>query len=67
MCGRSKSQSEEALQLSTFSHLLQFFINFNQATLVFTAYTFGTLLAYTVRASNNSDDLDVQHIVIIAL
>ncbi|KAF8920141.1 DHHC palmitoyltransferase-domain-containing protein [Mucidula mucida] len=43
----------------------KFFVNFNLAAMVFTAYTFGTLLAYTVRGGD--DDLDVQQIVIIAL
>ncbi|THV03544.1 zf-DHHC-domain-containing protein [Dendrothele bispora CBS 962.96] len=52
----------------------KFFINFNFATSIFTAYTFATLLAFTVVQSTASsfDDLgakslDVQEIVIIAL
>lgn len=43
----------------------KFFINFNQATAVFTAYVFATLLAYTVKESDS--DIDAQRIVIIAL
>ncbi|KIY68821.1 zf-DHHC-domain-containing protein [Cylindrobasidium torrendii FP15055 ss-10] len=43
----------------------KFFINFNQATAMFTAYVFATLLAYTVKESDS--DIDAQRIVIIAL
>lgn len=47
----------------------QFFLNFCQATAVFTSYTLGTLIAYTVIASqsSNSSDINAQEIVIIAL
>ncbi|PBL03808.1 zf-DHHC-domain-containing protein [Armillaria gallica] len=46
----------------------KFFINFNQATAVFTAYTFATLLAYNIRVGTATvGDLDVQQVVIIAL
>ncbi|KAK0204645.1 zf-DHHC-domain-containing protein [Desarmillaria ectypa] len=46
----------------------KFFINFNQATAVFTAYTFATLLTYNIRsATATGGDLDVQQVVIIAL
>ncbi|KAG7451015.1 zf-DHHC-domain-containing protein [Guyanagaster necrorhizus] len=46
----------------------KFFINFNQATAVFTAYTFATLLTYTIRAAKApGGDLDAQQIVAIAL
>ncbi|KAK7447090.1 hypothetical protein VKT23_014304 [Stygiomarasmius scandens] len=53
----------------------KFFVNFNFATSIFTAYTFGTLLAFTVRSTASSSflpgsrpkSIDVQEIVIIAL
>ncbi|KJA25008.1 hypothetical protein HYPSUDRAFT_200244 [Hypholoma sublateritium FD-334 SS-4] len=46
----------------------KFFINFNQATVVFTSYTFGTLLAYTIKSSDSPlVDIDPQEIVVIAL
>ncbi|KAK0469945.1 zf-DHHC-domain-containing protein [Desarmillaria tabescens] len=46
----------------------KFFINFNQATAIFTAYTFATLLTYNIRsATATGGDLDVQQVVIIAL
>lgn len=59
----------------------QFFINFNQATAVFTLYTLATLVAYTVISSKTSTivagtgpgadwgggNVDVQTIVVIAL
>lgn len=47
--------------------MFQFFVNFNMATAIFTVYTFATLVAYTVRSSNDNDDIDPQQIVIIAL
>lgn len=47
---------------------MQFFLNFCQATFVFTAFVFATLVVYTVRMMNgSSSDLDPQMIVIIAL
>lgn len=68
MCRRPKPQGIvlRYQTLSSFIPLIfiQFFINFNQAAAVFTAYTFATLLPYTIRAQ---DDLDVQHVVILAL
>ncbi|KAF8147669.1 DHHC palmitoyltransferase-domain-containing protein [Crassisporium funariophilum] len=49
----------------------KFFLNFCQATVVFTSYVFATLLAFTVRRMNALDgsagDVDAQEIVIIAL
>ncbi|KAK0480312.1 zf-DHHC-domain-containing protein [Armillaria novae-zelandiae] len=46
----------------------KFFINFNQATAIFTAYSFATLLTYNIRAGTaTGGDLDVQQVVIIAL
>lgn len=46
----------------------KFFINFNLAAFVFTAYTFATLLAFNINAINSIDgNLDAQSVVIIAL
>ncbi|TFK36057.1 DHHC palmitoyltransferase-domain-containing protein [Crucibulum laeve] len=50
----------------------KFFLNFCQATAVFTFYILITLLIYTVKANNNAanggpEDLDAQEIVVIAL
>ncbi|KAH9477093.1 Palmitoyltransferase PFA3 [Psilocybe cubensis] len=46
----------------------KFFLNFCQAAAVFTSYTFGTLIAYTVVASKSSiSNIDAQQIIIIAL
>ncbi|KAJ3972005.1 zf-DHHC-domain-containing protein [Lentinula raphanica] len=45
----------------------KFFMNFNLATAIFTSYTFSTLIAYTVRSTNNNEDLDPQQIILIAL
>ncbi|PPQ65457.1 hypothetical protein CVT24_010788 [Panaeolus cyanescens] len=47
----------------------KFFLNFCQATVVFTSYTFATLLAYTIIGLNSPSirDANSQQIVIIAL
>jgi len=46
----------------------KFFVNFCQATSVFSAYTFSTLIAFNVRAANSVDgNIDPQEIIIIAL
>ncbi|KAF8970663.1 DHHC palmitoyltransferase-domain-containing protein [Flammula alnicola] len=46
----------------------KFFLNFSQATTVFAAYVFGTLLAYTIKANNSATmDIDPQEIIIIAM
>ncbi|KAF9481622.1 zf-DHHC-domain-containing protein [Pholiota conissans] len=44
----------------------KFFFNFNEAAVVFTAYAFGTTLAYTIKPSN-SVNIDPQEIILIAL
>jgi palmitoyltransferase len=47
---------------------VQFFLNFCQATFVYSSFVFATLIVYTVRMMNaSSSDLDPQIIVIIAL
>ncbi|KAJ3809767.1 zf-DHHC-domain-containing protein [Lentinula aff. lateritia] len=45
----------------------KYFVNFNLATAIFTAYTLSTFIVYTVRSSNNNEDLDPQQILITAL
>ncbi|KAJ3997730.1 zf-DHHC-domain-containing protein [Lentinula boryana] len=45
----------------------KFFLNFNLATAIFTSYTLSTLIVYTVRASNDNEDLDPQELIITAL
>ncbi|PPQ80332.1 hypothetical protein CVT25_003615 [Psilocybe cyanescens] len=47
----------------------KFFLNFCQATAVFTSYTLGTLIAYTVITSkpSSSSDINAQEIIIIGL
>ncbi|KAL0057793.1 hypothetical protein AAF712_015551 [Marasmius tenuissimus] len=45
----------------------KFFLNFNQATSIFTAYTFGTLVGFSASNTFADGDIDVQIIVIIAL
>jgi hypothetical protein len=49
--------------------VLQYFINFNEATVVFTAYVLATLITFTVKESNASfmSDIDPQKIVLIGL
>lgn len=71
MRGCTQSQSEYHIRLSfpitDSTSCFQFFLNFNAATALFTAYTFSTLVAYTVRSSNDNDSIDPQQLVIIAL
>ncbi|KAF9262065.1 zf-DHHC-domain-containing protein [Marasmius fiardii PR-910] len=43
------------------------FINFNQATSIFTAYTFGTLVGFNASTTFSEGDIDPQIVVIIAL
>ncbi|KAF9074361.1 DHHC palmitoyltransferase-domain-containing protein [Rhodocollybia butyracea] len=46
----------------------KFFVNFNVATAIFTAYTFATLLPYTIRSNHSpTASIDPQQIVILAL
>ncbi|KAF5329456.1 hypothetical protein D9619_009102 [Psilocybe cf. subviscida] len=47
----------------------KYFINFNQATVVFTAYVLATLITFTVKESNATfmSDIDPQKIVLIGL
>ncbi|GAW06737.1 zf-DHHC-domain-containing protein [Lentinula edodes] len=45
----------------------KYFVNFNLATAMFTSYTLSTFIVYTVRSSNNNEDLDPQQILITAL
>jgi hypothetical protein len=52
----------------------QFFLNFSLATLVFTIYTFFSLLAFNINISSSSssrgvgeNDIDPQEVVVMAL
>ncbi|KAJ7603217.1 DHHC palmitoyltransferase-domain-containing protein [Mycena polygramma] len=45
----------------------KFFLNFALATLIFTAYTFGSLLAFNVNGGVGEADVDPQEVVVIGL
>ncbi|KAL0567887.1 hypothetical protein V5O48_014107 [Marasmius crinis-equi] len=45
----------------------KFFLNFNQATSIFTAYTLATLVGFSASNTFSDGDIDVQIVVIIAL
>lgn len=46
----------------------QFFVNFNEATVVYTAYVLATLLAYTIKSGDSPFlDIDPQEIVIMVM
>lgn len=76
VCRRTKPQGiscPHLIFLPLFTHFpffaLQYFINFNQATVVFTAYVLATLITFTVKESNATfmSDIDPQKIVLIGL